>query len=255
MLNLGDNRNFQRLSGTAFFQPTGVAGLIGLGNIVMHKLDPKIERKDIMRYKSGVKFLGRMDVLGYNPEYQIDQDEFNTVNLPIVLWGTQAADTVQAATGAVTATINGALPGQFYALGGYVQVAVTAVTLTAGGAALVASTDYVVDAQKGLITFLSGGAVPKAGANVTVAFSAPAVTRETFLPFTNLQQRGTLQLYENDSPEDVNMPLHAITYPVTLYCDSPGDVKVEDNTKATLRARLTGPGRVLRRVDNPLLAY
>ena len=41
MLNIGDNRNFERLTGTAFFQPVGQAGMICIGNIVMHKLDPR----------------------------------------------------------------------------------------------------------------------------------------------------------------------------------------------------------------------
>ena len=255
MLNIGDNRNFERITGTAFFQPVGEAGMICIGNITMHKLDPKVERKDIMRYQGGMKFLARTDVIGINPEYQIDQDEFNTLNLPFVIWGKRAADTVQAATGAVAATLIGALPGMTYPLGGYVNVDVTTVTPTApaNAAALLEGADYAVDAQKGLVTILSGGAVGTNGANLSVSFSAAAVTRETYLPFTLLQRRGTLQLYENDSPEGDNMPLQSITYPVTLYCDSPGEAKVDDNRKATLRARLTGKGRILRRVDDPAL--
>ena len=256
MLNIGDNRNFERLTGTAFFQPVGQAGMICLGNIVMHKLDPKIERKDIMRYQGGMKMLARTDVIGVNPEYQIDQDEYNTLNLPFTIWGQRAADTVQAATGNVAATLNGALPGMTYPLGGYVDVAVTKVTPTApaNAAPLLEGADYTVDAQKGLVTILSGGAVGVNGASLSVTFSAAAVTRETYLPFTLLQQRGTLQLYENDAPEDDNLPLQAITYPVTLYCESPGDTKVDDNRKASLRARLTGKGLILRRVDDPALA-
>ena len=161
MLNQGDNRNFQRLSGKAYFQPVGQVGMICLGNIVMHKLDPKVERKDIMRYEGGAKRLARTDVLGVNPEYQIDGDEIYSLNLPLLLWGQRLADTVQGATGAVTATLNAVLPGMTYPLGGYVDVAVTAVTPTApaNAAALIPGTDYTVDAMKGLVTFLAGGAV------------------------------------------------------------------------------------------------
>ena len=256
MLNIGDNRNFQRLSGTGYFQLSGQAGMICLGNIVMHKLDPKVERKDIMRYGGGSKRLARTDVLGVNPEYQIDGDEFNSLNLPLLVWGQRGDDTVQTATGALTATLIGAMPGMTYPLGGFVDVAVTAVAFAAplGSPPLAEGEDYSVDAMKGLVTILAGGAVTGGIRNLIVSFSAAAVTRETYLPFTNLQQRGVLSLYENDLPEDSNLPLNSITYPVTLYCDNPGEAKVDDNQKYTLRARLTGPGRVLRRVDDPSLA-
>ncbi len=256
MLNIGDNRNFQRLSGRAYFQATGQAGMICIGNIVMHKLDPKVERKDIMRYENGMKRLARTDVLGVNPEYEIQGDEFNSLNIPILIWGDRVADSVQQATGALTATINGALPGMTYALGGYVNAEVATVTPTApaNAAPLVEGTDFAVDAMKGLVTFLAGGAVPVGGGSYIVAFSAAAVTRETYTTFTNMQRRGVLALYEIDSPEDSNLPLNSITYPVTLYCDSDGEAKVDDNQKFTLRARLTGPGKVLRRIDNPALA-
>ena len=53
MLNGGDNRPFERITGTAFFQPVGQAGMICVGNIVMHQLNPKVARKGIMRYQGG----------------------------------------------------------------------------------------------------------------------------------------------------------------------------------------------------------
>jgi hypothetical protein len=116
-------------------------------------------------------------------------DNISPANVALFFLGSESALT-QAAVPLATETITAIIPGMSYFLGmsdtnpaGYKGIDATgfAVATNVGATALVEGTDYEVDLDRGMITFLSGSLVATAGIDIDVSYAVAASTREVVI--------------------------------------------------------------------------
>ncbi len=230
----------ERLTGDAFFTPTGQTGQIRLGNIQMHKLDYSPKRKQHFRNSRGKQVLDRDDAYGIEPKFTIEGDEFTTALLPLLFLATSAnADFAQVSGTAVSVTAT-VTPGLTYDLG---ALNINTLAMTAP-ASKTENTDYIVDYGKGKI-YIPLGSTIAAGATMTVTFNKPVVAMDSLTAFSQLNRLGTLQVHEED--EYSLVPKTIYDFPCSLSTDNAGDTKPEDYKKFTLVATLTGTMAVRKR--------
>src|SRR5438128_33666 len=114
-----DTAAILRLTGRAFFTPTGQLSAIDLGNCEMVKLDFAPKRKQHYRTIHGKQVLDRDDVYGADPKWNITVDEFATPMLPYLYAATGAnTDVTQSAATASTVTFS-SKKGRTFDIGKY----------------------------------------------------------------------------------------------------------------------------------------
>ena len=116
-------------------------------------------------------------------------DNISPANMALFFLGSETAQT-QAAVASATETITDIIPGMSYFLGmsdsnpqGFKGIDATGFTVATnvGSTALVADTDYTVDLDRGMITFLSSSSVATAGIDIDVTYAVAASTREVVI--------------------------------------------------------------------------
>ena len=246
-------RNFERLTGQAIFFPTDsngdtAQGGIDLGNIVMHKVDYGIERKEVFRARGGKKSIAREDAISSKPVWEIQGNEFLHEILPFILLGDRLSDAVQNVTTNATLAIAAAdaAEGKTYDFG---QLGLTAAVVlygtTVANITATAGVDYVLDQPKGLLRIPLGS--PLDGNLISVSYNAGTTTRSEFAAFTKLNRQGNLKIFEED--EFSTEPKSIVNCPCTLSCDEKGDVSADDFSQFTLKATVTGEMTVSKRQD------
>lgn len=191
------SQNFAKMSGRALFIPDGQVGALDLGDIVMHKLNYNTGTVEVMRHRKGASVLADQAVTEVKPVYEIDLGEEFAPLMPLMLFGTQGADTTQGTATASTLAIASSKKLQSYMLGKY---GVTNVVVTSTGpVTYVQDTDYQLDADQGVITIMNGGTIADATA-LTVTFNVPAIAViNNFTPMSQLNRRGMLTIFEEDT--------------------------------------------------------
>ncbi len=230
----------ERLTGDAFFTPTGQTGQIRIGNIEMHKLDYSPKRKQHFRARRGNLVLDRDDAYGVEPKFTITGDEFTTAILPLLFLATAAdADFGQTSATGTSVTFTGS-PGLTYDLG---ALNINTLLMTVP-ASKVENTDYVVDYGKGKLYIPLTSSIA-AATSITVTFNKPVVAMDKVTAFTQLNRLGTLEVHEED--EYSLVPKTIYSFPCSLSTDGVGDTKPDDYKKFTLVATLTGTMIVKKR--------
>ncbi len=233
---------FNRLTGKAVWFKTGALGGVDLGNIDMYGMDEGIAREKIMLAIDGNVVLGLEEAVSVSPVWTIKGKQYHSSVIPLILMGTRNADVVQTASGSVTLTIPGITLGLTYDIGAR---NITVASVTVGGAAKTADVDYYLEANKGLIRFPNSAAGIVDGATVVITYSKPAITRETYTAFNNLNETGTLRLFEMDNKSQI--PLSEMSLPGTISRDKGSDGDPTKHNQWALRLALNGQPTALRR--------
>ncbi len=243
--------SLDRLTGKAIFFPAGSAGGTDLGVIELHRLEygPEREKYRVPITRSVV--LETEETISVSPVFAIEGRQFHTMVLPLLLLGTRSADATQTAATGATLTITAQL-GRTFDLGARNVTNVVVVKLV-GGATQTEGQAYFLEANKGLIRFPNWPYGIEDGASVIVTFDRPALTRESYAVFDQLNQTGTLKLFEMDSR--LRSPKAEWTVPGTLTAESGGDGDPLKFRKWKVRFSPSAAPQVLRRLDFVPLLY
>ncbi|WKZ15432.1 MAG: hypothetical protein QY317_16170 [Candidatus Jettenia caeni] len=160
--------------GKLYFNAGGNTGFRDLGNIVNISLTKAI--KDLEHYAaaSGKKLLDKKVVIESKIGLKFKLDEFDKDNLDMIFLGDGAADASYSSGSVVDEAITGYIDRVFFTAKGGISAVV--ITNDAGNITYVADTDYkIIDATKGIIEILSGGAISN-GQALKVDYSYAAYT-------------------------------------------------------------------------------
>jgi hypothetical protein len=226
----------KQISGRAFFTPTGESGEIDFGNILMHKLEFGVKRKERLKARRGQLVQTHNKAYQANPEFTLEGDEFTTPMLPIIFGGTANADVVQSAGTASTFAFT-ATKGRWFFCGAF---KITNASLTTPGSKVEgvvgAPADYLIDRGLGRIYIPLGSSIAN-GASCVMTFDKPAITRDSINAMDQLNRAGSLRVLEEDSYS--TEPRIEYIFPCNVNTDSPGDSKPEDYGKFQLKMTST----------------
>jgi hypothetical protein len=164
--------------------------------------------------------------------------------LELIYMGTRNADIVQSSGTGITFSFVAVL-GQTFDIGAR---NVTLNNVKVGVATKVFDTDYFFDAGNGLIRLPNIAAGIAAGATVVVNFERPALTRTSVTAFNQLNQSGTLKLFDIDGFSAIPVSEGALAGSISRDKGADGD-PTKTNQWA-LRFALTGTPTFLRRQTN-----
>ena len=250
--NLGQPITKKLVTGRLFAQltsPTADAFWRDLGNIVDHKLDQKVTRKEHMKASGGLRRVDVSLASSMAPMYEFTLDELTPDLESLRQVGTQNADVVQAGAGIVNeALAASSVQGRVYFTA---QSMISAWTVKVGATVCVDGTgtgvgDYSVDAGSGAITILNGSVnIPNASA-VTISYTSGAVTQHSFNTYNALIAQGNIKFVEYD--QFSNVPRTVTTFVGQLYVTNWGDNKGDYNQPVLTVIPLNNP-TVLTRAD------
>lgn len=243
--------SFERLTGLAFFTPSGGSGAIPWGNIEMMKLDHGLKTRDYMVAARGILALRKRKVYGRAPVYSIQGNQFSSQTIPLFLGGARSSsDYSQAATSSSTFTFT-AVMGRGFRLP---HVGATIASVKVGGIEKVLGYDFFVDdpamdqtlfSHTGYIILPASAGTIVAGNTVSVIYSAPAFSREEYSAFSSLQTDGSLVIL----CEDEHGPpiLWEWIMDVSVYCKASPDVQHDKFRSHHIEAAIYGEPTVRRR--------
>jgi hypothetical protein len=233
--------SLDRITGKAVFTKTGDAFGVDLGDILMHRLDYGPKREETSFHIRGNTVLAVEETTSVSPVFSIDGQQFTSQNMPLMLLGTRNADVTQSSGTAATASITAKL-GKTFDLGAR---NITNVVVTVAAAAKAADVDYFLDAAAGLIRFPEVAAGIADAAAVTVTFDKPAITRDSYTAFNNLNLQGKLQLFEFDNRSLI--PKNEWLFDGTMTAEKGGDADPLKHRQWSLRFAVNGQPTCLRR--------
>jgi hypothetical protein len=193
-MELVDQASVERLTGLAFFTPSGAASAIHLGNIEMLRLDYGLKSFDIMRSRRGVVYPRKRHFYQRSPVFTIQGNQFHSGRMAAQLAGTRQANTTRPYTSNAVYTFN-AIPGGAFNIG---QHGIWIQSIKVGLYDKVEDYDYFLDAQNGWIWLPEKGGTIETGQLVTVTYTFPSQDLETYTAFDNLSQDGQLIVYAED---------------------------------------------------------
>jgi hypothetical protein len=233
--------SLDRITGKGIFFKTGDAFGVDLGDILMHKLDYGPKRETVAFHILGSVVLATEETTSVEPIFTIDGQQFTSQNMPLMLLGTRNADVSQASGTASTTAITAKL-GKTFDIGAR---NISNVVVTVSAAAKAADVDFFLDAAGGWIRFPEVAAGIADGASVTVTYDKPAIVRDSFTAFNNLNLQGTLKLQEFDNRSAI--PKNEWAFNGTLTADKGGDADPLKHRQWSLRFAVNGQPTCLRR--------
>ena len=229
--------NFRRITSDAYFTPDdadGKTGDIRLGNVTMQSLKHQQAEVEVMRAFKGGLQRADASVSEVKPEYDLTLNEYLPQLVPIYLFGTTGPDFVQSAATGQSITLPSVNIGRSYRLG---NRALSNVVVNPAGPARVQDVDYQLDADKGILTIMDGGAIADADALI-VTFDCAAVTLKTVVPYSRLNRYGFLRLYGEDT-QNAN-PREEIFFRCNLYATDFGDADPKKYSESKLKVVVLG---------------
>lgn len=168
-----------------------------------------IESEDLDHYNSdeGIREKDDSVVLEVNRTGSLITDNIDPQNVALFFFGTHQTLT-QALVASQTITMANPQPGRSYKIGasaqnptGFFGINATGfeVETTVGSTALVAGTDYEVNLDAGLITFLEGSTLVTGAADIDITFAVRESTRERVIS-GNAAVEGAM-MYETRNPK------------------------------------------------------
>lgn len=187
------------------------------------ELSLTIESEELDHYSSdeGIREKDDSVPLEVNRTGSLITDNISPENVALFFFGENSTLT-QAVVASQTETITGIKVGHSYLLGqsvsnptGYRGIDQTgfAVAVNGGGASLVADTDYEMDFDNGLITFLEGSAHAVADADIDVTYAVAGSSRDRVISGSSPVEGAMLYVTKNPKGEDSTfyMPYCKIT--------------------------------------------
>ena len=156
-----------------------------IGNTPEFSLNIESETLDHYSSDGGIREKDDSVPLEVNRTGSTTTDNIDPANVALFFFGSEAALT-QAAVASSTETLSAINAGYSYTLGvttanptGYMGIDPTGfvVEVNGGGATLVAGTDYNMDFDTGILSFIEGSAVAVEGADIDVTFAVLGSTR------------------------------------------------------------------------------
>lgn len=147
-----------------------------------------IESQDLEHYSSdeGIRELDDSVPLEVNRTGSLITDNIDSENVALFFFGS-AATLTQASVVSDTETLSSIIAGRSYVLGvsssnpaGYMGIDTSgfSVDVSGGGSALVDGTDYTMDFDTGVLTFLEGSALAVDGEDIDVTYAVAGSTRD-----------------------------------------------------------------------------
>jgi hypothetical protein len=220
------------------------------GNVVDHKLDQKVTRKEHMKSSGGLRRVDVSLASSMAPMYEFTLDELTPDLEALRQVGTQNADVVQAGAAIVNEQLCNANSQQgrvFFTA----QSFISAWTVKVGATVCVDGTgtgvgDFSVDAGTGAITILNASVNIPNESTVTISYTSGAVTQHSFNTYNALIATGNIKFVEYDQFSGI--PRTITTFVGQLYVTSWGDNKGDYNQPVLTVIPLNNP-TVLTRAD------
>jgi hypothetical protein len=237
----------ERLTGRAYFTPTGATTGVDFGNVQMFKTDFGIKTKEHWKARRGVLFLDRDDAYASLGSWTITADEFVTPLMPYLWLGTQLADFVQAAQTGASFGFN-TKKGAVFSVGKY------GLFNCSIGSGSLEGTDYMLDRGAGKIYWMLGSAVADGSARA-LTYSCPSIRYDQATALQVLNQSGTLEIHGEDDSGDGGNTVAAdaippsryiFTLPCMITIPDAGTFKPDDYRAYQLKATLTAAMTVKR---------
>ena len=228
------NSRFYALLGTNL-NPAAVpagAGWIDLGNCTASQQKSGVKSVPITRARNGFLSRSSNNISTLEPELEITLNEVRAIKLvPLLIFGAQGPDTVQAAATSNTANLNGVYGDLVYELGKHVVSNVVVNIGTAQGPLAAENVDYEIHYPSGRLTVIAGGAIPDSTSstpsNLVVTFANAATTRTNFTEYTQPNRTALLRWLEEDVYSQ-----DGVATVKTAYCQlMAGDPGSNDPTK------------------------
>ncbi|HEX7647393.1 MAG TPA: hypothetical protein VF450_08300, partial [Noviherbaspirillum sp.] len=155
------------------------SGEFDLGNCTAFTISPKATVKEKYESMDPARSLYSRAIVQQSHTIKITGDEYSLFNLANALMGSQGSINVTGATvsGTPGETVTTApIPGAWYSLA-YRQV--SSLTLQQGATTAVLGTDYLLDAARGRVYIIPGGAITSAGGTLTAGYTYASYTFNT----------------------------------------------------------------------------
>jgi hypothetical protein len=234
--------SLERKTWKAVFYPTGSTQGDDFGVIQTGKIDYGGSRDHVMAPVDGDVILAVDELISVKPMLNFEGSQFHSTIKPYLLLGTKRADVVQSSASGATANITAKL-GKTFDIGAR-NVTLTSVTVAA--AAKTRDVDFFFEENKGLIRFPQVAAGIADAAAVVVTFDKPALTREKYTAFDNLNPSGTMVLYEMDN-KNKNVPRDEWSIPGVVSVDDAGEASPEKFRRWKAKFSINGIPTVLGR--------
>lgn len=232
----GNNVNYARVSAEAWLKLTGESGFINLGNVVMSKFAPEIQRKEHKAaVRGGTLRRDREDVIEASEIYEVELDEEFVETNRLRLYGTAGANDVQSALTAPNGTAQFTAKKRRWFDVGKRKISSVVVSVSASNKTV--DVDYKVDADLGMIYIMEGGSIAD-DATVDVTFACAAHTMATQTDLTTLKFTGTFRYVESDQESDAVRERRE--FPCEVTVTQWGERKADDFSKYTIRVLRTG---------------
>lgn len=161
-------------------------GFFYIGNTPEFSLTIESQTLDHYSSDEGIREKDDSVPLEMNRTGSMVTDNIDPKNVALFFFGSDSTVTqASVAAGAPTETLTGIKAGHSYKLGstsnnpaGYFGIDTTGFSVDIGVDALVADTDYTMDFDNGIITFLEGSLLAIDGADVELTYAVAASTRE-----------------------------------------------------------------------------
>lgn len=193
--------------GRVFFNPLNEAtdeyqGELYLGNCPSFGISIETEKAEHYSSEAGLREKDASFVMEVKRDGQLTCDNMSAANVALFLSG--STGTITQASGTVTDESHTVIPGRYYQLGqtpqtpvGARKVSAVSITPAAGGAAYSAGPDYVLDAERGILQIIAGGAIT-AGA-IKVTYTKAAVEWEGIRSGASGELRGSLRVASDNA--------------------------------------------------------
>jgi hypothetical protein len=235
--------SFNRLTATAIWFPTGLGYGFHLGIIDMHQADEGIQREKVqMGAEGGVRLLFD-EVVSVAPIWTLKGKQFHSTILPLIYMGSASGNIAQSIGTGTVVSLSAQL-GKTFDLG---YRSITSVVVTVAAITKLINVDYYIEPNKGLIRFPTDAAGIAEGDAVDITFNRPALTREAYIAFNQLNQAGQLMLFEMDGR--VVGPLTEIFMPGTISSDKANEGDPLKTNQWALRFALEGQPTILKSGD------
>lgn len=149
-MSLKDIKNIRNFSGEGFFELAGTSEYITLGSTESINVNHDVTREDITVSESGIEVVGDTDVTSQKATGSMVLRETAARNVAYAMMA-QRGELTQSAESGLTLS-GAAVKGSTYDLD---RLDVTITSITDGAEPLVEGTDYELDAEAGILTFLT----------------------------------------------------------------------------------------------------
>tara|TARA_Y100000593_G_scaffold83521_2_gene157510 strand:- start:14246 stop:15028 length:783 start_codon:yes stop_codon:yes gene_type:complete len=181
-----------------------------IGNTPEMNLNIESETLDHYSSDEGIREKDDSVPLEVNRTGSLITDNISPDNVALFFFGSKSTVT-QASVASATETLSAIEAGRSYKLGaspsnptGYFGISETGfdVAVNGGGTALVAGTDYTMDFDNGVISFIEGSAVATEGADIDVTYEVAGSTRSRVISGSEPVEAAMMYITKNPKGED-----------------------------------------------------